>query len=148
MMDQIAFACASKHSGHYCVTASVNRVNFLNPVEVGELLSLKASINYTGNTSMVVGLRVEAENIQTGEIKHCNSSYFTMIAKASEGKNTPVPGLILDSEESIRRFTRSLKRLKDGRLRDSTFSSEEFKVEDYLQELVGKNAQITYKVES
>ena len=148
LMDQIAFACASKHSGHYCVTASVNRVNFLNPVEVGELLSLKASINYTGNTSMVVGLRVEAENIQTGEIKHCNSSYFTMIAKDSEGKNTPVPGLILDSEESIRRFTRSLKRLKDGRLRDSTFSSEEFKVEDYLQELVGKNAQITYKVES
>ncbi|NRB48110.1 MAG: acyl-CoA thioesterase [Saprospiraceae bacterium] len=148
LMDQIAFACASKHSGHYCVTASVNRVNFLNPVEVGELLSLKASINYTGNTSMVVGLRVEAENIQTGEIKHCNSSYFTMVAKDSEGKNTPVPGLILDSEESIRRFTRSLKRLKDGRLRDSTFSSEEFKVEDYLQELVGKNAQITYKVES
>lgn len=148
LMDQIAFACASKHSGHYCVTASVNRVNFLNPVEVGELLSLKASINYTGNTSMVVGLRVEAENIQTGEIKHCNSSYFTMVAKDSEGKNTPVPGLILDSEESIRRFTRSLKRLKDGRLRDSTFSSEEFKVEDYLQELVGKNAQITYKADT
>lgn len=145
LMDQIAFACASKHSGHYCVTASVNRVNFLNPVEVGELLSMKASINYTGNTSMVVGVRVEAENIQTGKIKHCNSSYFTMVAKDKEGKNTPVPGLILDSEESIRRFARSLKRQKDGRLRDSTFSSEEFKVEDYLAELEGKNAQITFE---
>lgn len=144
LMDQIAFACASKHSGHYCVTASVNRVNFLNPVEVGELLSMKASINYTGNTSMVVGVRVEAENIQTGKVKHCNSSYFTMVAKDKEGKNTPVPGLILDSEESIRRFARSLKRQKDGRLRDSTFSSEEFKVEDYLAELEGKNAQITF----
>ncbi len=145
LMDQIAFACASKHSGHYCVTASVNRVNFLNPVEVGELLSMKASINYTGNTSMVVGVRVEAENIQTGQIKHCNSSYFTMVAKDEQGKNTAVPGLILDSKESIRRFARSLKRQKDGRLRDSTFSSEEFKVQDYLHELIGKNAQITYQ---
>lgn len=147
LMDQIAFACASKHSGHYCVTASVNRVNFLNPVEVGELLSMKASINYTGNTSMVVGVRVEAENIQTGVVKHCNSSYFTMVAKDQEGKNTPVPGLILDSEESIRRFSRSLKRQQDGRLRDSTFSSEEFKVQDYLAELVGKNAQLVYQGE-
>ena len=70
LMDQIAFACASKHSGHYCVTASVNRVDFLNPIEVGEMLTLKASINYTGRTSMVVGLRVESENIQTGKVKH------------------------------------------------------------------------------
>ncbi|MBX2874675.1 MAG: acyl-CoA thioesterase [Saprospiraceae bacterium] len=148
LMDQIAFACASKHSGHYCVTASVNRVNFLNPVEVGELLTMKASINYTGNTSMVVGVRVEAENIQTGAVKHCNSSYFTMVAKNEEGKNTAVPGLILDTIESIRRFARSLKRQRDGRLRDSTFSSEEFKVQDYLKELVGKNAQITYQAQS
>ena len=60
LMDQIAFACASKHSQQYCVTASVNRVNFLNPIEVGELVTLKASINYTGRTSMVVGVRVES----------------------------------------------------------------------------------------
>ena len=66
LMDQIAFACASKHSGNYCVTASVNKVDFLNPIEVGELVTMKASINYTGRTSMVVGLRVESENIQTG----------------------------------------------------------------------------------
>lgn len=63
LMDQIAFACASKHSQSYCVTASVNRVDFLNPVDVGDLLTLRASINYTGRTSMVVGVRVEAENI-------------------------------------------------------------------------------------
>ena len=66
LMDQIAFACASKHSQQYCVTASVNRVNFLNPIEVGELVTLKASINYTGRTSMVVGVRVESENITSG----------------------------------------------------------------------------------
>lgn len=147
LMDQIAFACASKHSGHYCVTASVNKVDFRNPVEVGELLTLKASINYTGNTSMVVGVRVEAENIQNGEVKHCNSSYFTMVAKDQHGQNVPVPGLILDTVESIRRFARSLKRQKDGRLRDSTFSSEDFKVEDYLDQLQERNAQISYQLD-
>ena len=72
LMDQIAFACASKHSGNYCVTASVNKVDVLNPIEVGELVTLKASINYTGNTSMVVGVRVESENIQSGVCTHCN----------------------------------------------------------------------------
>ncbi|MEL6976064.1 MAG: acyl-CoA thioesterase, partial [Bacteroidota bacterium] len=60
LMDQIAFACASRHSQSYCVTASVNRVDFLNPIDVGELVTLKASINYTGKTSMVVGVRVES----------------------------------------------------------------------------------------
>lgn len=63
LMDQIAFACASKHSRHYCVTASVNKVDFLNPIEVGELVTLKASVNFTGKTSMVIGVRVESENI-------------------------------------------------------------------------------------
>ena len=85
LMDQVVFACASKHSGNYCVTASVNRVDFLHPVEVGEILTLRASINYTGRTSMVVGVRVDSENIQTGESNHCNSSYFTMVAKDKNG---------------------------------------------------------------
>ncbi len=58
LMDQIAFACASKHSRNYCVTASVNKVDFLNPIEVGDLVTLKASINFTGRTSMVIGVRV------------------------------------------------------------------------------------------
>ena len=80
LMDQIAFACAAKHSGSYCVTASVDKVNFLNPIEVGELVTMKASINYVGTSSMVVGIRVESENIKTGSKKHCNSSYFTMVA--------------------------------------------------------------------
>lgn len=92
LMDQIAFACASKHSQCYCVTASVNRVDFLNPIEVGELVTLKASINYTGRTSMVVGVRVESENITSGVTKHCNSSYFTMVAKDKTEKIPPFPG--------------------------------------------------------
>lgn len=109
LMDQIAFACGSKHSGTYCVTASVDTVNFLNPIEVGELVTMKACVNYVGNTSMVVGIRVDAENIQTGVVKHCNSSYFTMVARSEAGKSVPVPGLLLTSKNDVRRFTRSLQ---------------------------------------
>jgi uncharacterized protein (TIGR00369 family) len=142
LMDQIAFACASKHSGHYCVTASVNRVDFLNPVEVGHLLTMKASINFTGRTSMVVGLHVESENIRTGEIKHCNSSYFTMVAKDESGKSVPVPGLILNTEEAVRRFARSIRRQEQARMRSKNFEPSQFKIEDYL-ELVGQhNARV------
>ncbi len=144
LMDQIAFACASKHSGHYCVTASVNKVDFLTPVEVGELLTLKASINYTGRTSMVVGLRVESENIQTGVIKHCNSSYFTMVAKDAQGKSVPVPGLILDTADSIRRFVRSMERQQHTRSRDERFRDEDFQVEDHLAQLQGQNAELRW----
>ncbi len=142
LMDQIAFACASKHSGQYCVTASVNRVDFLNPIEVGELLTLKAMVNFTGRTSMVVGLRVESENIQTGVKKHCNSSYFTMVAKDANGKSVPVPGLILNTKESIRRFTRSIRRMEQTKMRDDRFNSEEFVVAEHLELLVGRNARV------
>ncbi len=112
LLDQIAFACASKYSGNYCVTASVDTVNFLNPIEVGELVTLKASVNYVGNSSMIVGIRVEAENIQTGKVKHCNSSYFTMVAKDENGLNTKVPGLLLSNNEELRRFYTCVNKLQ------------------------------------
>ena len=142
LMDQVAFACASKHSGHYCVTASVNKVDFLNPIEVGELLTIKATINYTGNTSMVVGMRVESENIQTGTIKHCNSSYFTMVAKDANGNKAAVPGLILDSVEDIRRFTRAIRRMEQSTKRGKEFTDAEFKVAEHLHLLEGRNAEV------
>lgn len=145
LMDQIAFACASKHSNHYCVTASVNRVDFLNPIDVGELVTLKASVNYTGRTSMVIGLRVESENIQTGKVKHCNSSYFTMVAKDENGKNAKVPGLILDSEQSVRRFARSIARQEQARKRSTKFKASEFKVEEHIELIKTQNAKIELK---
>lgn len=111
LLDQIAFACASKFSGNYCVTASVDTVNFLKPIEVGELVTMKASVNYVGNSSMIVGIRVEAENIQTGEVKHCNSSYFTMVSKDAEGKNAPVPGLILTTLKEVSRFENGVRQI-------------------------------------
>ncbi|PXX24610.1 acyl-CoA thioesterase [Arenibacter sp. ARW7G5Y1] len=142
LMDQIAFACASKHSRKYCVTASVNKVDFLNPIEVGELVTLKASVNYTGRTSMVIGVRVESENVTTGKRKHCNSSYFTMVAKDSEGRSTPVPGLIIEDEQGVRRFARSIQRKKQSMSRSSQFESSQFKMNDYLKDLDHENVKI------
>jgi len=111
----------------------VNKVDFLQPIDVGDLVTLKASVNYTGNTSMVVGLRVEAENIQKGHVKHCNSSYFTMVAKNEAGEGVPVPGLILDTKESVRRFVRSIRRIEQGKVRVKRFLDSEFKLEEHLQ---------------
>ncbi|WP_212748454.1 acyl-CoA thioesterase [Maribacter algarum] len=145
LMDQIAFACASKHSQKYCVTASVNRVDFRSPVEVGELLTLKASINYTGRTSMVVGVRVESQNITTGKRRHCNSSYFTMVAKTEEGKSAEVPGLLIQDEQGVRRFARSKFRKEAAFLRDTKFDESNFKAEDYLDSLFDDNIKIELK---
>jgi uncharacterized protein (TIGR00369 family) len=108
LMDKVAYACASKHAGTYCVTVSVDQVEFLQPVEVGELVSLHASINYVGRTSIIVGIRVEAQNIKTGDIKHTNSSYITMVAKDDNDKPMVVPELILETQEDVRRFIEAL----------------------------------------
>lgn len=142
LLDQIAFACASKFSGHYSVTASVDTVDFLAPIEVGELVTMRASVNYVGKTSMIVGIRVEAENIQTGQIKHCNSSYFTMVAKDKMGNNVTVPGLILSTDDDIRRFWNCIKMIankKDKQNHEETFN---YKSEEALSELEKYNVQL------
>lgn len=112
LMDKVAYSCASRHAGTYCVTVSVDKVEFLQPVEVGELVSLFASVNYVGRTSMIVGIRVEAQHVKTGHIKHTNSSYFTMVAKDETNKPTEVPPLLLEDEESVKRFIEAM-RMKD-----------------------------------
>lgn len=112
LMDKVAYACGSKHSGNYCVTVSVDKVEFLQPVEVGELVSMHASVNYVGRSSMIVGIRVEAQNVKSGTVKHTNSSYFTMVAKGDDDKPTEVPELILQNQEEVRRFIEAL-RLKE-----------------------------------
>jgi uncharacterized protein (TIGR00369 family) len=110
LMDKVAYACAAKHASTYCVTVSVDGVEFLQPVEVGELVHLMGSVNYVGRSSMVIGIRVTSENIKTGEIKHTNTSYFTMVAKDENGKPTDVPALILESKDDIRRVLEAIKR--------------------------------------
>lgn len=110
LMDKVAYACASKHAGNYCVTVSVDNVDFLQPVEVGEMVSMKASVNYVGNSSMIIGIRVIAEDFREGVVKHTNTSYFTMVAKDDTGKPTRVPGLLLETREDVRRYLESIKR--------------------------------------
>jgi acyl-CoA hydrolase len=114
LMDKVAYACASKHAGAYCVTVTVDRVEFLEPVEVGELVSLHASVNYVGKSSLIVGIRVEALDVRTSVVKHTNSSYFTMVAKGDDNKPTMVPKLILESKEDVKRFLEAM-RLKEVR---------------------------------
>lgn len=110
LMDKAAYACAIKHAGNYCVTVSVDGVDFLQPVEVGNLVSLKASVNYVGRSSLVVGIHVTAEDVRENSIKHTNNSYFTMVAKGENDKPTEVPPLILEEMEDVRRFIEAIKR--------------------------------------
>ena len=91
LLDRVAFSCASRYSQEYAVTLSVDQVVFRQPIHVGELVTFRASINHAGRTSMEVGIRVEAENIRTGERRHTNSCYFTMVAVDAEGRPTAVP---------------------------------------------------------
>jgi len=144
LMDKAAFASASKFSGHYCVTASVNRVDFLNPIEVGELVTLKAKVNYVGNSSMVVGIRVTSQDIRTGRINHCNSSYFSMVAKDETGNNAKVPGLVLSSENDLRRFFRSIKHIKMRNERKIEFNKSSFVFGNYREVLKDYNVKIDF----
>ncbi|MGD1841331.1 MAG: acyl-CoA thioesterase [Thermonemataceae bacterium] len=123
LMDKVAYACASKHSGNYCVTVNIDNVDFLNPVEVGDLVSLKASVNYVGKTSLVVGIRVTAENVKTGEVRHTNTSYFTMVAKDEANNPTIVPELVLEKKVEVRRFLEALKRRELKKEYEAGFSN-------------------------
>jgi len=142
LMDKTAFTAATKFSGRYCVTASVNRVDFLNPIEVGELVTLKAKVNYVGNTSMVVGIRVISQNIMTGEEKHCNSSYFSMVAKDENGKKAAVPGLIISNEDDLRRFLRSIEHINHRNNRKTEFSKQNFAQNNYKEALKNYNVKL------
>lgn len=128
LMDKVAYVCATKHAKNYCVTASVSGVDFLAPVDVGDLVSLKARVNYVGNSSLIVGIRVEAENFKKGICKHTNSSYFTFVSIDDEGKPVKVPGLKLTNKEEIRRFAL-------GKLRKELKINDDKKFEEFEQNI-------------
>ena len=104
LLDQVAYACASRYAGTYVVTLSVDQVMFRQPIHVGEMVTFLASVNYTGKTSMEVGIKVIAENIRTQVLRHANSCFFTMVAVDDEGKPSTVPPLSPSSPEEQRRF--------------------------------------------
>ncbi|HMK34431.1 MAG TPA: acyl-CoA thioesterase [Desulfomonilaceae bacterium] len=102
-VDTAAGVVAIRHARKIAVTASIDRLDFHHPVFVGDLLILKASINLVGRTSLEVGVRVEAENLLTGEVRHTASAYLTFVALDSKGAPAGVPPLILEAEEEMRR---------------------------------------------
>lgn len=109
LLDQVAYACASRYSGHYAVTLSVDQVIFKEPIHVGELVTFLASINHVGRTSMEVGIRVEAQNIRQRSVRHTNSCYFTMVAMR-DGKPQAVPQLSIENETQRQRFEEAVLR--------------------------------------
>ena len=113
-LDEVAYACASRYAGRYCVTLSVDQVMFLQPIHVGELVTFLASVNYTGHSSMEIGIKVIAEDIRTQVVRHVNSCFFTMVAVDDARKPVPVPALQTETEEQQRRWQAALIR-KDMR---------------------------------
>lgn len=109
LLDQVAYACASRYAGCYVVTLSVDQVLFKEPIFVGEMVTFMSSVNYVGNTSMEVGIKVIAENIQNRSVRHTNSCYFTMVAM-SDGKPQTVPPLTIENEVQAKRQREGLIR--------------------------------------
>lgn len=103
LIETAAGVVAKRHAQGNVVTASVDRLDFYHPVYVGEFLTLRASLNYVGRTSMEVGVRVEAEKPATGERKHTSTSYLTFVALDEQGRPQPVPPLIMETPEQRRR---------------------------------------------
>lgn len=104
LLDQVAFACASRYAREYVVTLSVDQVMFRQPIHVGELVSFLASVNYTGKTSMEVGVKVITENIRGQSVRHANSCFFTMVAVGEDGKPKAVTPIDIVTPDQTRRY--------------------------------------------
>ena len=113
ILDRVAYTCASRYCGAYVVTISVDKVTFKQPIFIGELVTFLASVNYTGKTSLEVGIKVIAEDIKKRMVRHSNTSYFTMIAMDEEGNKVKVPPLIIKNDVQKDRFEKAkMRRLK------------------------------------
>lgn len=104
LLDQVAYACAARYSKSYVITASLDQVCFKQPVEVGELVTFMANINYVGSSSMEVGVKVMAENLRSKEKRHAVSCFFTMVAVGEDGKAQAVPTLEIETGIEQRLF--------------------------------------------
>ena len=119
LIDTAAGAAAVKHSRSNCVTASIDRLDFHHPVFIGDMVTLKAGVTYTGKSSMEVGVRVESQNLLTGEIRHTVSAYMTFVALDKNGRPTAIPPLILETADELRR-NREAQSRRETRLREKT----------------------------
>lgn len=112
LLDQVAYACASRYAKCYVVTLSVDQVMFRQPIHVGELVTFLAAVNHTGTSSMEVGIKVLAENIQTQEVRHANSCFFTMVAVNDQRKSVPVTPISPSTDIEKRRYAAAEVRKK------------------------------------
>ena len=115
MVDEVAGVAAVRHCGTRVVTAAVDRLTFTQPVYVGQLVTVKATVNAAWRTSMEVGVRVESENVRTGEITHTSTAYLTMVALTEEGEPHPVPAVDAQTDDEQRR-QREAQLRRDNRL--------------------------------
>jgi len=113
MMDKTAAISAFRHARAACVTASIDRVDFREPIHVGDLVIMKASVNFAGRTSMEVGVHVEAEDLITGHLRHTNSAYLTFVAVDRNGRPMEVPRLVPETPEEIRRYEAAERRRRE-----------------------------------
>lgn len=104
LLDQVAYACASRYAGRYVVTMSVDQVTFRQPIHVGELVTFLAAVNYTGRSSMEIGIKVIAEDIRSKVVRHVNSCFFTMVAVDDDRKPAAIPPLEPSTPDEVRRF--------------------------------------------
>ncbi|MBI2609524.1 MAG: acyl-CoA thioesterase [Deltaproteobacteria bacterium] len=109
-IDKVAAICAMRHTRRNVVTASIDAMDFHSPIKVGYFVILKASVNYTGKTSMEIGVKVESEHPMTGEIKHTASAYLTFVAIDEHGKPTAIPQIIPKTDDEQKRFEMAKKR--------------------------------------
>ena len=123
MMDKCAAIAAFRHSRASVVTVSIDRVDFREPIHLGDLVVMKASINSVGTSSMEVGVRVEAEDLLTGRRRHTNSCYLTFVAVDENGNSVPVPPLKLETPTEIRRH-QAAKERRERRLHERTVEEE------------------------
>lgn len=116
LIDTVAGVVAARHCRTNVVTASIDRLDLLSPIFIGDLVTLKASVNLVGRTSMEIGVRVEAENLLTGKIRWTASAFLTYVALGKDGHPTEAPPLILETEEDRRRNLAAIAR-KEARIR-------------------------------
>lgn len=115
LLDEVAYACSCRYAGHFTVTLSVDNVLFKQPIRVGELVTFLASVNYTGRTSMEIGIKVVTEHPTSRVCRHAMTCYFTMVAVDDEGRPTPVPPLTVNSPERKARFEAARRRRERAR---------------------------------
>ncbi len=114
-LDKVAYTCASRYSGQYPVTLSVDRVLFKQPIHIGEMLTFLARVNYTGRSSMEIGIKVISEDIRTRSVRHTNTCYFTMVAIDDQGRSVAVPPLEISTSEDQKRWDGAIRRREQSK---------------------------------